>query len=185
MLATIKSGESATRRGYRLQLATERLTGHWQEDGFVNAAMQRGIDLEPDALAAYESVTGNVAYRTGFLSHDTLMTGCSLDGHVDQFEGIVELKCPKRLTHLSYLRDSVLPQEYVAQITHNLWISGASWCDFLSYDDRFPSWLQVFYVRVMAKDLDLAAYEVAALKFLNEVETEVNSINSLKVNYGI
>ena len=179
MLATIKSGEAAARRDYRMQLVTERLTGQPQEDGFVNAAMQRGIDLEPMAFAAYEAVTGNVAVRTGFLSHVTHLAGCSLDGHVDNFAGIVELKCPKSSTHLKYLRDGGIPKDYLPQVTHNLWISGAAWCDFLSYDDRFPSELQVFYVRVLAADLDLAAYEAAALKFLAEVETETHALRTM------
>lgn len=174
MLATIKSGEAAARRDYRMQLVTERLTGQPQEDGFVNAAMQRGIDLEPLAFAAYESVTGNVAIRTGFLSHVTHLAGCSLDGHVDNFEGIVELKCPKSSTHLRYLNEGVLPKEYIPQVTHNAWIAGAEWVDFLSYDDRFPADLQVFYVRVMAKDLDIEKYEKSALAFLAEVDESVN-----------
>lgn len=179
MLATIKSGEAAARRDYRMQLVTERLTGQPQEDGFVNAAMQRGIDLEPMAFAAYEAVTGNVAVRTGFLSHTTHLAGCSLDGHVENFAGIVELKCPKSSTHLRYLKDGGVPKDYLPQVTHNLWISGAEWCDFLSYDDRFPSELQVFYVRVLAKDLDMAGYEASALKFLAEVDTEVNALKTI------
>jgi predicted phage-related endonuclease len=180
MLATIKSGESAARRDYRLQLVCERLTGQPQEDTFVNAAMQRGIDLEPLARAAYEAKTGNVAVQTGFLSHVTHRAGCSLDGHVDHFAGIVELKCPKSATHLRYLRDGVLPKEYVPQVTHNSWIAGADWVDFLSYDDRFPSDLQVFYVRVLVKDLDIAGYEQSALAFLQEVETEVTALRGWK-----
>jgi hypothetical protein len=174
MLATIKSGEAAARRDYRMQLVTERLTCQPQEDGFVNAAMQRGIDMEPLAFAAYEAVTGNVAIRTGFLSHVTHMAGCSLDGHVDNFAGIVELKCPKSATHLRYLNEGVLPKEYIPQVTHNAWISGAEWVDFLSYDDRFPPDLQVFYVRVLAKDLDIEKYEKSALAFLAEVDKSVN-----------
>ena len=180
MLSKIKSGESAARRDYRLQLVCERLTNQPQEDGFVNAAMQRGIDMEPFARAAYESKTGNVAVQTGFLSHATHLAGCSLDGHVDHFAGIVELKCPKSATHLRYLRDGVLPKEYVPQVTHNVWIAGAEYVDFLSYDDRFPSDLQVFYVRVMAKDLDLAGYEQSALAFLSEVDNEVNALRGWK-----
>lgn len=180
MLATIKSGESAARRDYRLQLVCERLTGQPQEDGFVNAAMQRGIDMEPFARSAYEAKTGNVAVQTGFLSHVTQGAGCSLDGHVDHFAGIVELKCPKSSTHLRYLRDGVLPKEYVPQVTHNAWIAGADWVDFLSYDDRFPSDLQVFYVRVLVKDLDLAGYEQSALAFLAEVDHEVNALRGWK-----
>jgi hypothetical protein len=181
MLATIKTGEAAARRDYRMQLVTERLTGQPHEDGFVNAAMLRGIELEPLAFAAYEAVTGNVAIRTGFLSHVTHLAGCSLDGHVDNFAGIVELKCPKSSTHLRYLNECVLPKEYIPQVTHNAWISGAEWVDFLSYDDRFPAELQVFYIRVLAKDLDIAGYEKSALAFLDEVNNSVNAIKEWKM----
>lgn len=174
VLATIKTGEAAARRDYRMQLVTERLTSQPQEDGFVNAAMMRGIELEPLAFAAYEAVTGNLATRTGFLSHVTHLAGCSLDGHVDDFAGIVELKCPKSSTHLRYLHEGVVPKEYIPQVTHNAWISGAEWVDFLSYDDRFPADLQVFYVRVLAKDLDIEKYEKSALAFLAEVDESVN-----------
>ena len=180
MLATIKSGEAAARRDYRMQLITERLTGQPQEDGFVNAAMQRGIDLEPKAFAAYEALTGSVAVRTGFLRHNSLMAGCSLDGHVDGFTGIVEIKCPKSATHLKYWRGkSEAPADYLPQITHNLWITGAAWCDFLSFDDRFPEDMQTFLVRVKREDVDIAAYEAKALAFLAEVETEVNAIKTM------
>lgn len=181
MLATIKSGEAAARRDYRMQLVTERLTGQPQEDGFINAAMQRGIDMEPQAFAAYESVTGNVAVRSGFLAHAEHMAGCSLDGHVDAFKGIVELKVPKSATHLRYLREGGIPKDYIPQVTHNAWITGAEWVDFLSYDDRFPPELQVFYVRVLAKDLDIAGYEKSALAFLAEVDNEVNALKGWKV----
>lgn len=179
MLATIKSGEAAARRDYRLQLVCERLTGQPQEDGFVNAAMQRGIDLEPKAFAAYEALTGSVAVRTGFLRHTSILAGCSLDGHVDGFQGIVEIKCPKSATHLKYWRGpGTAPDDYIPQITHNLWITGAAWCDFLSFDDRFPENLQTFLVRVNRADVDIEGYEKKALAFLAEVETEVNAIKT-------
>lgn len=158
----------------------ERLTGAPQEDGFVNAAMQRGIDLEPQAFAAYESLTGNMAVRSGFLSHKSIMAGCSLDGHIGNFEGVLECKCPKSATHLRYLNEGVLPREYLPQVTHNAWIAGAEWVDFLSYDDRFPAELQVFYIRVLAKDLDIAGYEKSALAFLDEVNNSVNAIKEWK-----
>ena len=176
MLSTIKSGEAAARRDYRMQLVCERLTGQPQEDGYVNAAMQRGIDLEPAALAAYESLTGSVVVRTGFLAHRAHRAGCSLDGSVDDFQGIVEVKCPKSSTHVGYLREGVVPRGYLAQITHNLWITGARWCDFLSFDDRLPLHLQVFLVRVHLKDDELAAYESRALQFLAEVEDEYQAL---------
>jgi predicted phage-related endonuclease len=179
MLATIKSGEAAARRDLRVQLVVERLTQTLQEDSFVNAAMQRGIDMEPLAFNAYESLTGQMAERTGFLAHDQLAVGCSLDGHVGRFEGICEFKCPKSATHLRYLRGGVVPSDYLPQITHNLWVTGAEWCDFLSFDDRFPLALQTFLVRVYAKDIDLEGYGKKALAFLEEVETEVAAVRTL------
>ena len=169
MLARIKTGESAARRDYRLQLVCERLTGVSQEDAFISKEMQRGIDLEPAAVGAYEAATGVIVQRSGFLVMDNAMVGCSLDGHVGKFRGIVELKCPKSATHLRYLRGKVLPSDYVAQVTHNLWVSGADWCDFASYDDRFPVHLQLFRVRVKREQMDLVAYETLALTFLAEV----------------
>lgn len=179
MLATIKSGEAAARRDLRTQLVCERLTKTLQEDAFINAAMQRGIDLEPAAFAAYEAKTGQMAQRTGFLAHDLLMVGCSLDGHVGDFDGILECKVPKSATHLRYLRGGVVPSDYVPQITHNLWVSGAAWCDFLSFDDRFPAQLQTFLVRVNRADVDLAAYETKALAFLAEIEREVEAVATM------
>ena len=182
MLATIKSGEAAARRDYRMQLVCERLTGQPQEDAFINAAMQRGIDMEPHAFAAYEALTGAVAVRTGFLSHTEHLAGCSLDGHVDGFTGIVEIKCPKSATHLKYWRGKgEAPSDYLPQITHNLWITGAAWCDFLSFDDRFPAEFQTFLVRVNRADVDITGYEAKALAFLAEVETEVSVLKGWKV----
>jgi putative phage-type endonuclease len=180
MLATIKSGEAAARRDLRARLVVERLTGEPQEDGYVNAAMQRGIELEPAAFAAYEAHSGNLVRRTGFLSHDSLMVGCSLDGDVDEFAGIVELKCPKSATHLSYLKTGELPANHRPQVLHNLWVTGAQWCDFASYDDRFPAHLRLFVVRVVREPVEMLAYEKNLLRFLDEVEAEYQSVLSLR-----
>lgn len=177
MLATIKSGEAAARRDLRIQLVCERLTGLVQEEAYINPVMQRGIECEPLAFAAYEVQTGSFVERTGFLSHNEHMAGCSLDGHVGDYEGIIELKCPKSATHLRYLRGGVVPTEYIPQITHNLWITGAQWCDFVSWDDRFPPQLQLFIARVTPGEI--AAYEKRALAFLSEVWTETMACSTM------
>jgi hypothetical protein len=174
------ASESVVRRDYRLQLACERLTGTPAEGGFINEAMQRGIDLEPVAFPAYEAKTGNVVRTTGFLSADEHMVGCSLDGDVGGFEGIVELKCPKTATHLGYLRNpSTLAAAYIEQCTHNLWVTGAQWCDLVSYDDRLPPALRIAKVRIERDELEIAAYESAALAFLAEVDREVEALQGM------
>lgn len=176
MLATIKSGEAAARRDLRTQLVVERLTGTPQEDSYINATMQWGIDHEDAAFAAYEALTGQVATRSGFLAHTDLMAGCSLDGHVGDFDGLLEVKCPKSATHLGYLRSSTLPAEHQAQVLHNLWITGASWCDFLSYDPRFPAHLQTVLIHYVPQPALLTEYADKAAKFLDEVQRELASV---------
>jgi hypothetical protein len=179
MLATIKSGEAAARRDLRVQLVCERLTGQAQEEPFINAAMQRGIECEPLAFAAYEAVTGALVQRSGFLSHTEHMAGCSLDGHVGDFEGLLEVKCPKSTTHLRYLRGGVVPSDYWPQIAHNMWVTGAQWADFVSFDDRFPPELQLFIVRVERKASDMEDYERKALAFLAEVNREAEALATI------
>jgi hypothetical protein len=176
MLATVKSGEAAARRDLRMQLTLERITGEPQDDCYVNADMQRGMDLEADAFAAYEAVTGNVADRCGFLAHTELMTGCSPDGVLDDFAGLVELKVPRSATHMGYLKAGGIPPEHRAQLIHALWVTGAQYIDFLSFDPRFPAPMQTFYVRVARDEAELAEYEKKALAFLSEVDRDVQAM---------
>lgn len=177
MLATIKSGEAAARRDLRLRLVCERLTGVAQEDGYVNGAMLRGIELEATARAAYEAHTGLLVSEVGFLAHDDLLAGCSPDGLVE--DGLLEIKCPKSATHLRYLRLDGVPPEYRPQVIHNLWVTGAAWCDFVSFDDRFPAPLDYLVRRVVSTDVDLRAYELAVRLFLAEVERELEAVQAL------
>lgn len=180
MLDVLKDGKTAgyKRRDLLARLVCERLTGVSQDDGYVNAAMQWGIDHEDEAFDAYQGETGNLVRRTGFLSHTTLMVGCSLDGDVADFDGIIELKCPKSSTHLSYWRVGGVPQNHMPQILHNLWVSGAQWCDFVSYDPRFPEHRQLFIRRVPRVEIDVLAYAKTAERFLSEIAVEVAALEA-------
>lgn len=172
VLATIKSGEAAARRDYRIALMLERLTGQPCDDFFVTKEMQWGTDQEPFARMAYEAHTGLIVRETGFLQCDEIMAGSSVDGDIDDFAGIVEYKCPKSATHWAWMKAGVVPPEHIPQITCNLWISGAEWADFASYDPRFPEPLRLFVRRVRRRDVDIAGFEAEAMKFLAEVEAE-------------
>lgn len=180
MLDVLKDGKTPgyKRKDLLARLTCEQLTGTPQEDGFTNAIMQRGIDLEPEAFAAYEAHTANLVRQTGFLRCDEAMVGCSLDGDVNEFAGIVELKCPKSSTHLSYIKAGGVPANHMPQVLHNLWVSGAQWCDFASYDPRFPEPLQLVVFRVPRNEIEILAYEKTALKFLAEVDAEVAALKA-------
>lgn len=179
-LAKVKSGGySTSRKNYLTQLVAERLTGQPQDDGFVSAAMARGLELEPAAFAAYESVTGEMAHRVGFLAHTELQIGASPDGVIGDFAGILELKVPNPATHLGYIRGGVLPADYLPQVTHQLLVSGAEYCDFMSYGPNFPERLQTFLVRVKRADIDIDAYRKELIVFLAEIENEVLALRTL------
>ena len=176
MLATVKSGESASRRNLRLRLVLERLTGRPQESGFVTPAMQTGIDREAAAFAAFEALTGMVAVRTGFLQHATLMAGCSLDGHMGQFETLLSIKCRQPAAHLDFIRSGTIPASAKAQMRHELWITGAESHSYFSWNPDFPLTLQSRVVSLARKDAEIPAYEEAALAFLDSVNLEMISI---------
>ena len=171
--------EAAGRRNLRIRLALERIVGRSLEYGYVSPAMQQGIDREADALGMYEVLTGRVLSQVGFVAHDTLMTGCSPDGHVWNFEGLVEAKCPYPAAHLDALKTGQIPSDYQIQVQHQLWITGASWCDWLSYCPEFPEPLQVKLIRVDRDAAKLASYELMVSLFLSEVDAEVELIRGL------
>lgn len=178
ILAKIKSGEAATRKNYRVQLVAEILTGVSQDKVFVNDAMQWGIDTEPQARMAYEQRTGNIARETGFASVNGARIGCSLDGDIDEFEGLLEMKCPNTATHLEYLDAARVPPDYVPQITHNMLVTGAQWADFVSFDPRLPDYLRLLVVRVKREDLDIDGYKVELEKFIAEVDAMVAKLEA-------
>lgn len=181
MLATLKSGkgEAAGRRNLRARLALERLCGRSLERAFQTQAMQDGIDREADALTEYQTLTGRWVRQTGFLRHDELMAGASLDGDIDEFTGIVEAKCPIHATHLEYLRTGQVPGDYFSQVRHQLWMTGAEWCDWFSFQPDFPEGGRVKLVRVYSKDADLPGYELMLRQFLREVDAEADEIAAL------
>lgn len=179
MLATIKTGEAAARRDLRTRLVLERLVGLPGEDSFVSADMQRGKDLEPAAIAAYESTSGNLVERVGFLEHTELLAGYSPDGVVGDYDLLVEAKCPRAANHLRYIREGKVPSEYLPQLMHGLWVSGAPAVDFFSYCPQFPERLQLFLVRVRREDVDLKSYELAVRLFLDECEKELQDVQKL------
>lgn len=181
-----KNEEAVTRRDLRIRLAQERIAGMSLEpDVFVSAEMQRGIDLEPQARAAYETATGALDVRqTGFLCGADLPIGASLDGDIDDFRIIVGFKCPKSYTHMEYARlsEGELPAKYVGQISHELLLTDGQEYHFVSHDDRFrgdaEKW-QTVIRRYRRDQVDLKAYETALLTFLADVDRTVELILSL------
>ena len=177
VLAKIKSGESASRRNYKIQLVSERLTGEKQET-YINQAMQDGIDREAFARDRYVQQFGEVE-EVGFVKHPTLEAGASPDGMVGE-DGILEIKCPMGSTHTETLMTQDVPSRYVPQIQFQLLVTGRKWCDFVSYNPMFPEHLQVFVKRVEADPVYQKELESEVKQFLNEVDNVINKLKEIK-----
>jgi predicted phage-related endonuclease len=176
-----KGSESTTKRDLRIRLALERISGRSLDgEGYESAAMKYGTEREADARLAYEAHTGVLLEQVGFLAHTELLIGCSPDGVLPDFSGGAELKCPKTATHLEYLRTPGVPDDYVAQLRHQLLVTGAEYWDFVSFDDRgLPESLQLCVRRLWAKDAELPAHELAVRNFMHEVERQQAEIEAL------
>lgn len=176
ILAKIKTGEAAARRDYKVQLAVERLTGTPTENGFVSKDMQFGIEQEPMARMAYEADTGMIVEESGFMSLYDYAAGCSVDGIVSG-GGILEIKCPKSATHISYILANRIPPAYEPQLIHNLWVTGEPFADFVSFDPRMPPHLQLFKARMERDEVKILAYQEEVLLFLDEVSFLVKKLS--------
>lgn len=86
-------------------------------EGFQNAAMQRGSELEPEARLALETATGLKFEEFGWLEMDGCqLMGISPDGLTSDMKIGCELKCPSRAVHTRYVREGVLPSDYIDQV---------------------------------------------------------------------
>ena len=173
ILAQTRTGPSASRQNYLIELALQRSTGTI-EPSYTNAAMEWGTQTEPQARVAYEVETGNFVDQVAFIDHPTIANfGCSPDGLIGD-DGLIEIKCPNSATHWEYFKAKKPPQKYVTQIQTQLCVTGRKWCDFVSFDPRMPSRSQLLIVRVDRDDAFIAEIEEKVKQFLSEVEVEVN-----------
>jgi len=168
VMAMTKSGPGAARKNYMMELLCQRLTGN-REDGYTNAAMQRGIDLEPVARSAYEIDKGVMVDECGLIDHPSIdMFGASPDGLVGD-EGMLEIKCPNTAQHVACLRSGEPDGKYWRQMQTQMACSGRKWVDFVSFDDRLPEALQYFCARVERDNDYISEIEDAVLEFLGEL----------------
>lgn len=103
-------------------------------------AMQRGIDLEPQAREEYCLLTGAKVEQVGFCDYESLNAGCSPDGVIYDEQGniekIIEIKCPLVEMFIENLFGYIKP-EYKTQMQFNMFITGAKSCDFIAYHPDF------------------------------------------------
>ena len=180
VVARTKTGYGASRANYLAELVAERLTGIPAER-YVNGSMQWGTEKEPEARALYAFVAGAEVSETGFWPHPSIDdAGASPDGLVS-VKGLVEIKCPGTAKHIETLLSSSIDGKYVLQMQWQMACTGCEWTDFVSYDPRLPSSMQLFVQRVQRNETLIAELEAEVRIFLEEV---ANTVARLKAAYG-
>jgi len=179
VMAKTKTGVSASRGNYLIELALQRMTGIIEE-GFKNDAMAHGSHYEDEARLAYEVSCETFVEQVAFVDHPTIpWFGCSPDGLVG--EGLIEIKCPyQSAVHWSYLKEGKPPAKYIPQMMAQMSCTGAKWVDFVSYDPRMSDNTKLFIVRLDRDENYIQQMETEIKKFLDEVENEVQLMKEFK-----
>ena len=175
ILAKTKTGPSASRQNYLIELAIQRVTGV-VEESYKNEAMMRGTEEEPKARAAYETITKTFVEEVPFVKHKTIeWFGASPDGIIKNNDGtynLLEIKNPNSATHWSYIKDGEIPTKYKIQMMAQMACTGAEWCDFFSFDSRMPKGSQYFIARLQRDASFIDEMESEIKTFLEEVAHE-------------
>jgi hypothetical protein len=155
---------------------------------YYNSAMQRGNEIEPQAVLAYAK-----AFDLNVNDKDFIYT--SIGGHVffwdEAFnvggtpdiilaDRICEIKCPDSKTHLEYLLCDTgedlqqLKPEYYSQMQLNMYLCERDMCHFISYDDRLFD--EMLHLKIIEVERD----EVHIKLILDKATEATNYLNILK-----
>jgi putative phage-type endonuclease len=161
---------SATRRNYMMDLLCERLTGNQSgPDLSRNLAVQRGIELEPLARAAYEIDKGLMIQEVGSIDHPTIVGFAASPDGVVSADGLIECKCPHTATHIAVIQSGRHDSQYEWQMLAQMACTGRAWVDFVSFDDRMPEELQYACFRFERDDKRIEEMEAEIKAFLDEL----------------
>lgn len=170
LIVTSTGKKSSSWDKYAYKCAYETLTGN-REESYKSDAMQRGIDLEPEARSLYELITGNENGVIGIVTNDAGTISCSPDALYGKTG--LEIKCPNPETHIKYIMKGVVPTDYKPQVYGCLWLCDAADCwDFFSYHPD----MKHFLIRTDKDDKGYKVYAEAMEKYMPEFLKDVEQI---------
>lgn len=123
-----------------------------KQDGYVqevNEAMQRGIDLESEALRLFEQETGYLMSPKVIISGQTSYLMASLDGYEIDGKCAVEIKCGGEKLHLQSIHGEI-PKYYIAQMQHQIYVAELDHIYYCSY--RPEQVVNPLYIEIIKRD---------------------------------
>ncbi len=173
LMSKTKSGTpTAGRANLITDMAIERITGEYTET-YCSPQMLRGIEREPEILAAYEDHNMRTVETVGFIQHAELpFIGVSPDGLVGD-DGMAQYKFRSASNqHLICVLNDHHAKEFKWQVTGEIWIAERQWSDVVSYDPRFPKGVRLAIARVKRDEKMIDELRAECIK----ADKEVNAI---------
>lgn len=170
-------GVSLTRQQYLNRLAGEIITGRPAEETFRSRAMERGKEMEPEAIADYEARKGVQVRRVGLGVNFSGLKRCgaSPDGLVG-FDGGIETKTMRPDLMIPLLtRGARMPAEHRAQVQGNMLVWEREWWDFKIFYPAMPD----FTVRVSRDDAFIAELHNQIEIFNHELRRLVEQLKKM------
>ncbi|MBP6517916.1 lambda exonuclease family protein [Shewanella sp.] len=171
---------TATRNNYMMQLIAEVITGIPTELGPFKQ-LEWGKENEPSARTAYSFMTGDVVHEIPFIYADQSMRcGISPDGIVN--DAGLEIKCPfTSMVHCDTLVNDAIKDDYFLQMQFSMFVTGAQYWEFMSYDPRMPAHLMTKIIKVNRCDKTQEKIAESVREFITDMD---RALEQLGVKFG-
>lgn len=121
-----------------------------EKENYINADMQRGIDLEPEAKIEFQFYTGLDIKEVGCVELNEYILA-SPDGLIGD-DGLIEIKCPNDSIYFKLLLSDNIKPEYIAQMQMQMYVTDRQYCYFVSYNPNFEKSL---YIKKINRDKEM------------------------------
>lgn len=175
----LKEKEGKAVQTYLYQKAAEVFRGKPLCDlspkGASSWQMDQGIMLEEDAIPYLEFAYDWEIKRGLFCTTDDGLAGCTPDGLIGEDIGL-EIKCPEPHSHVGYLLNGGVPDQYAPQVAFSLYVTGRKEWKFVSFRKGFPALL----VTVERDEETMELIDRVVKSFHAQLTTAVEKLRSLK-----
>lgn len=173
----LSKGAGKTRKTYMNKLIAERKTGEPQES-YMNAAIQRGVDMEPEVLEMYKQVVEDECTEVGFGKNfeEIGWVGASPDLLVGE-KGMAQFKTRAPHLQVEILLSQKIPSYTVKQMQCEMWVWEKDWSDFVSYCPK----MEPFIKRVYRDEKMIDEMRMQVRQFYRELEQDLKRIGGIDV----
>ena len=154
-------------------VAWERVFGESPEENFSSYYMERGKELEPEAIEHYKYLTFYSLKRVGFIELGSDI-GASPDAVVNE-DGLAQVKCLKFTNHKEYVLSGKIPKKHIIQMQGELYVSQRKWNDYFVYHPLLKSTPK----RLERDEKMISDIQTELNIALGKIEKRVNQIRGL------